>query len=57
MGGGGGHQAISVRIRDVVQTLQQIQALKVKEMWGLIFMANQLREIVRTLLLLKKEDI
>ena len=34
-GGGGGHQAIGVRIGDVLQTLQQIQAFEAEEMWGL----------------------
>ena len=56
-GGGGGHQAIGLRIGVVVRTLQQIQALKVEEMWGLIFMAHQLGEIAGTLPLLKKEDM
>ena len=55
--GEGEHQAVGVRIGGVVQNLQQIQALKVVEIWGLRFMANQLREIVGTLLPLKKEDI
>ena len=40
-----------------MQTLQQIQALEVEEMCELSFMASQLRDIVGTLLLLKKEDI
>ena len=53
----GGHQTICVRIGDIVQTLLQTQALEVEEMWELRFMANQLRDIVGTLLLLKKEDI